>query len=199
MANGIGVRTTLFVSGCRRACPFCFNPEAWSFEYGNPFDKAVQQQIIDSLTPDYIQGLTLLGGEPFEPANQRGLVDFLERVRHECPRKTIWSYSGFTWIAGLLSAHLVGSLATRHITKIIHTVVSGELKTQRHRRQATRAKLSGMTVVGKLTCLFEIVARILIIHLEAQVPRAFLHRSLVRAFTRTAKVFKVNIHRGTSP
>ena len=97
IANGIGVRTTLFVSGCRRACPFCFNPEAWSFEYGNPFDEAVQQQIIDSLKPDYIQGLTLLGGEPFEPANQRGLVDFLERVRHECPCKTIWSYSGFTW------------------------------------------------------------------------------------------------------
>nr|WP_245798977.1 4Fe-4S single cluster domain-containing protein [Collinsella vaginalis] len=178
---------------------FCFNPEAWSFEYGNPFDEAVQQQIIDSLKPDYIQGLTLLGGEPFEPANQRGLTVFLERVHHECPRKTIWSYSGFSWIAGLLSAHLVGSFATRHITKIIHAVVSGELKTQRHRRQATRAKLSGMTVVGKLACLFEIVTRLLIIQLEAQIPRTFLHRGLVRAFTQAAKVFKVNIHRGISP
>lgn len=97
IANGIGVRTTLFVSGCRRGCPFCFNPEAWSFDYGELFDETIQQQILDSLKPDYVEGITLLGGDPFEPANQRGLVDFLERVRREYPHKTIWAYTGFTW------------------------------------------------------------------------------------------------------
>ena len=96
IANGPGVRTTLFVSGCRRHCKECFNPEAWPLAAGMPFTEAVQQEIIDSLAPDYISGLTLLGGEPFEPENQRGLVDFVERVRATYPTKSLWSFSGFT-------------------------------------------------------------------------------------------------------
>ena len=96
IANGTGVRTTLFVSGCRRHCKECFNPEAWPLAAGEPFTEEVQQKIIDSLAPDYVAGLTLLGGEPFEPENQRGLVDFVERVRTTYPDKQIWSYSGFT-------------------------------------------------------------------------------------------------------
>ena len=97
IANGIGVRTSLFVSGCRRHCPFCFNPEAWSAEAGKPFDAIAQQQILASLKPDYIDGLTLLGGEPFEPENQRALLPFVKEVRTSYPTKSIWAFSGFTW------------------------------------------------------------------------------------------------------
>lgn len=102
IANGVGVRTTLFVSGCRLHCPECFNEVAWDFRAGKPFDDAVADSIIESLEPDYISGLSVLGGEPMEPENQEGLVGFLERVRDRFPRgekraKTIWMYSGHTW------------------------------------------------------------------------------------------------------
>ena len=94
IANGTGVRTSLFVSGCRRHCPECFNAVAWDFGYGLPFDKAVRNEILGSLAPDYIDGLSLLGGEPFEPENQRALVPFLHEVRVLYPHKTIWCYTG---------------------------------------------------------------------------------------------------------
>ncbi|MBR2926041.1 MAG: anaerobic ribonucleoside-triphosphate reductase activating protein [Clostridia bacterium] len=96
IANGEGVRTTLFVSGCTNHCQECFQPQTWSFEYGQPFTKDTEDAIIESVKPYYINGLTLLGGEPFEPANQRALVPFLHRFRQDCPDKTIWCYSGFT-------------------------------------------------------------------------------------------------------
>ncbi len=94
IANGVGVRTVLFVSGCRKRCPGCFNAEAWDFNAGQPFDKSTEQDIIDSLRPDYVSGLTILGGEPMEPENQQGLVGLLERVREELPTKSIWCYTG---------------------------------------------------------------------------------------------------------
>lgn len=96
IANGVGVRTTLFVSGCRLRCPFCFNEAAWDFKAGKPFDAETEQKIIDSLAPSFIEGLSILGGEPFEPENQAGLVDFIERVRRTYPEKSIWIYSGHT-------------------------------------------------------------------------------------------------------
>ena len=96
IANGEGVRTSLFVSGCRRHCPNCFNAVAWDFNYGEPFTKEVRNKILESLAPGYINGLSLLGGEPFEPENQRALVPFLRRVREQYPDKDIWAYSGFT-------------------------------------------------------------------------------------------------------
>lgn len=97
IANGEGVRTTLFVSGCRRRCPFCFNEEAWSFTAGRPFDEAAQEAIIESLAPSYIDGLSVLGGEPMEPENQRGLAPFLEAVKARYPEKSIWCYTGDTY------------------------------------------------------------------------------------------------------
>ena len=97
IANGIGVRTTLFVSGCRNACPGCFNPIAWDFAYGEAFTEEVADSIIESLRPSFIEGITLLGGEPMEPENQEALAPFLERVRAELPEKSIWLYSGFTF------------------------------------------------------------------------------------------------------
>ena len=99
IANGEGVRTTLFVSGCTRGCPGCFNSGAWSFEAGKPFTREVEDKIIESMAPDYVDGLTLLGGEPMEPQNQAGLVAFVERVRERYPRgggKTIWCFTGDT-------------------------------------------------------------------------------------------------------
>lgn len=97
IANGVGVRVTLFVSGCRHHCKSCFQPETWSFDYGQPFTAEVENRLLDALRPDFIDGLTLLGGEPGEQENQRALVPFLRRVRAELPQKSIWSFSGFTW------------------------------------------------------------------------------------------------------
>lgn len=94
IANGPGARTTLFVSGCRRHCVGCFNAVAWDFAYGKPFDEATEDALINSLAPAYVSGLSILGGEPFEPENQRALVGFLERVRREVPEKGIWCYTG---------------------------------------------------------------------------------------------------------
>ena len=96
IANGPGVRTSVFVSGCRHRCPGCFNSVAWDFAYGQPFDKATRNQVFASCQPDYIAGLSLLGGEPFEPGNQRELLPFLRRVKALYPGKTVWAYSGFT-------------------------------------------------------------------------------------------------------
>ena len=95
IANGEGVRVSLFVSGCRNRCKNCFNPETWHFCYGNPFTKEVEDDIINSLKPSWVNGLTILGGEPFEVENQRDLVNFIKRVRREVPDKTIWMYSGY--------------------------------------------------------------------------------------------------------
>lgn len=97
IANGEGVRVTLFVSGCTNHCENCFQPQTWDFCYGQPFTRETEDALLEMLAPEYISGLTLLGGEPFEPENQRGLLPFLERVRRTLPRKTIWAYTGFTW------------------------------------------------------------------------------------------------------
>ena len=97
IANGVGVRTSLFVSGCTHHCKECFNSDTWDFEYGRPFTKKVQDEIIESLRPTYITGLTVLGGEPMEIVNQRALRPFLQRVKTLLPDKTIWIYSGYLW------------------------------------------------------------------------------------------------------
>ena len=97
IANGPGVRVTLFVSGCTHHCPGCFQKQTWDFNFGHPFTEQTQQQVLEMLAPDYISGLTLLGGEPFEPQNQRALLPFVKRVRREFPDKSIWAFSGFTF------------------------------------------------------------------------------------------------------
>ncbi len=95
VANGPGVRVSLFVSGCTHRCEACFNPETWDFDYGSPFGEAEAGRILGLLAPEHIRGLSLLGGEPFEPANQGPVLELVERVRKELPHKTIWCYSGF--------------------------------------------------------------------------------------------------------
>lgn len=96
IANGTGVRVTLFVSGCRNHCKNCFQPETWNFNYGVPYTEETEVHILKSLSRPYIQGLTLLGGEPMEPENQKVLVRLLRKVRSICPNKDIWCYTGYT-------------------------------------------------------------------------------------------------------
>ncbi len=97
IANGAGVRVTLFVSGCTNHCPGCFQPQTWDFAFGQPFTAETEEEVLKLLAPGYIRGLTLLGGEPMEPQNQRVLLPFLRRVKAKYPNKDIWCFSGFTW------------------------------------------------------------------------------------------------------
>ena len=97
IANGEGVRVTLFVSGCTNHCKNCFQPQTWDFCYGQPFTAETEQYLLELLAPSYIQGRTLLGGEPFEPENQRELLPFVRNFRALYPNKSVWCYSGYTW------------------------------------------------------------------------------------------------------
>ncbi|MBO5308774.1 MAG: anaerobic ribonucleoside-triphosphate reductase activating protein [Lentisphaeria bacterium] len=102
IANGVGVRVSLFVAGCTHHCPGCFNPETWDFNAGKRFDKRVIEKIIKALEPDHINGLTLLGGEPFEKVNQRGLLPLIRQVKELYPQKDIWSFTGYIYDRDLL-------------------------------------------------------------------------------------------------
>lgn len=103
IANGIGVRVSLFVSGCTHCCKNCFNAETWCFTYGRPFTADTEGELLEALAPSYINGLTVLGGEPFEPDNQRALLPFLQKVRRRYPEKTIWCFTGSVLESELLS------------------------------------------------------------------------------------------------
>ena len=106
IANGPGVRVSLFVSGCTHHCPECFNEVAWDFRYGEPFTEETIQTILDMLRPAFIRGLTLLGGEPFEPQNQGAVVELLRAVKKELPEKNIWAFSGYLFEKDILSGRL---------------------------------------------------------------------------------------------
>lgn len=125
VANGPGVRVSLFVSGCRRHCPECFNPETWDFCYGTPYTPETENRIMDLLRPDYITGLSLLGGEPMEPENQPELLKLVQRVRRELPGKTIWCYSGSQLERDILPMARV-SETTRLLLESIDVLVDGE-------------------------------------------------------------------------
>lgn len=103
VADGPGVRVSLYVSGCRNRCKNCFNPETWDFNYGKPFTEEVENYIISALSPQYIKGFTLLGGDPFEPENQVTLAPFLEKIRSVYPDKSIWCYTGYDYEKDLLT------------------------------------------------------------------------------------------------
>ena len=103
IANGEGVRVSLFVSGCTHHCPGCFNQDTWDFSYGQEYTEETEREILDALSPGYINGLSLLGGEPFEPQNQQVLVQLLRKVREQYPEKNIWCYTGYLYDKELLS------------------------------------------------------------------------------------------------
>lgn len=106
IANGPGVRVSLFVSGCTHHCPGCFNREAWDFDYGQPFTQQTIERILEMLKPNYIRGLTLLGGEPFEPENQGAIVELLRQIKTKYPQKSIWAFSGYLFDRDILSGKL---------------------------------------------------------------------------------------------
>ena len=106
IANGPGVRVSLFVSGCTHRCPGCFNEVAWDFDYGQPFTQETIDSILEMLRPAYIRGLTLLGGEPFEPQNQGAVVELLRQIKKEMPEKSIWAFSGYLFDRDIQSGRL---------------------------------------------------------------------------------------------
>lgn len=130
IANGSGVRVSLFVSGCTHHCKGCFNQEAWDFNYGEEFTEEVQEEIIKSLSPDYIAGLSLLGGEPFEPENQKSLLPFIKKVKAIFPNKDIWCWTGYT-LEELLDSNISSRAKceyTSDMLKYIDILVDGEFK-----------------------------------------------------------------------
>ena len=128
IANGEGVRVSLFVSGCTHHCKGCFNPETWDFSYGKPYTEDTENSIIEMLKFDYTDGLSLLGGEPFEPENQCELVKLLRRVKEECPHKTVWCYTGYLFDSELLSESRARCKFTDEMLSMIDVLVDGEFK-----------------------------------------------------------------------
>jgi anaerobic ribonucleoside-triphosphate reductase activating protein len=131
VANGIGVRVSLFVSGCTHHCKDCFNKEAWDFAYGNPFTQKEENDIITYLKPGYVAGLSLLGGEPLEPVNQEGLLPLLRRVRKEYPEKTIWCYTGYLFDRDVMGRMYKESDITKELISYIDILVDGEFEVER--------------------------------------------------------------------
>ena len=125
IANGLGCRTVLFVSGCRNACKGCFQPQTWDFHYGEPFDEKAQEEILHSLEPDYVQGITLLGGEPFEEENQAALVPFMRRVREQYPNKDVWAFTGYIYDKDLIPGGRKYTEYTDELLSMIDILVDG--------------------------------------------------------------------------
>ncbi|MDE6951783.1 MAG: anaerobic ribonucleoside-triphosphate reductase activating protein [Lachnospiraceae bacterium] len=126
IANGPGIRVSLFVSGCTHRCQNCFNEETWNFQYGKPFTAETENELIDALRPAYIKGLTLLGGEPLEQSNQRGLLPFVRRVKKELPDKNIWCYTGYTFETDVLERMCTEWEETRELLSYFDVLVDGE-------------------------------------------------------------------------
>lgn len=125
IADGEGVRVTLFVSGCTNACKGCFQPETWDFCYGQPYTEETEKEILEALNNPFIQGLTLLGGEPFEESNQRVLIHLLRKVKEKYPDKDIWSYTGFVYEKDLLEGQRKHTEVTDEMLSYLDVLVDG--------------------------------------------------------------------------
>ena len=125
IANGPGVRVTLFVSGCTHHCKGCFNREAWDFDYGEPFTQDTIDRILEMLKPSYVKGLTLLGGEPFEPQNQGPIVELLRQIKAIYPQKSIWAFSGYLFDRDILSGKLGDWEITKEYLSYLDVLVDG--------------------------------------------------------------------------
>ena len=125
IANGLGVRVSLFVSGCTHHCKGCFNEVAWDFDYGTPFTQETIDKILDMMRPGYIRGLTLLGGEPFEPQNQGPIVELLRQIKEKMPEKSIWAFSGYLFDRDILSGRLGDWKVTQEYLSYLDVLVDG--------------------------------------------------------------------------
>lgn len=126
ISNGAGVRVSLFVSGCTHHCKGCFNPETWNFNYGKPFTKDTEEELLEALSKTYISGLSLLGGEPMEPDNQRVLLPFVKKVKDIYPEKDIWCYTGYDYEKDLLQESRARCESTEELLSYIDVLVDGE-------------------------------------------------------------------------
>jgi len=126
VANGPGVRVSLFVSGCTHGCKGCFNKEAWDFQYGNPYTRETEEEIIALLEPTYIRGLSVLGGEPFEESNRLPVLELLKRTRECYPHKDIWCYTGYDYEKDLLAWIAQGRQEVAEMLQYIDVLVDGE-------------------------------------------------------------------------
>lgn len=128
VANGEGVRVSVFVSGCNHHCKGCFNECAWDFNYGNKFTEKQEEEVLKDLNHDYISGLTLLGGEPLEPANQEGLLPLVKKAKEKFPDKKIWCYTGFDFEKDVVGKMAKQSDTTKELLKYIDVVVDGKFE-----------------------------------------------------------------------
>ena len=131
IANGTGCRTVLFVSGCRNACKGCFQPQTRDFGYGEPFDEKVQEEVLKSLEPDYITGITVLGGEPFEPENQKELVPFMRKVVARYPNKNVWAFTGYIYDKDLVAGGRRHTEDTDELLSMIDVLVDGPFQEEK--------------------------------------------------------------------
>ena len=125
IANGPGVRVSLFVSGCTHRCKGCFNEVAWDFNYGQPFTQDTVDDILKMLSPDYVKGITLLGGEPFEPENQPAILDLLRKIKSQYPDKSVWAFSGYLFDKDILSGRLGPWEITKEYLSYVDVLVDG--------------------------------------------------------------------------
>lgn len=161
IANGDGVRVSLFVSGCTNHCKHCFQPETWDFAYGQPFTPDDEERVLQLLSPSYIAGLSVLGGEPFEPSNQRSLLPFLRRVRETYPDKNIWCYSGFTLDELTTEGSYPRCEATEEMLSLLDVLVDGRYMEEqkevglrfRGSRNQRLIDLNATRLSGEVVCL----------------------------------------------
>lgn len=128
IANGIGVRVALFVSGCTNHCEECFNQATWDFKFGKPYTEAVEDEIIEALRPDYVRGFSLLGGEPMEPKNQPQCLQLLKRIKKELPNKDVWCYTGFTYEELLTKGAYPNTDIIEEMLSLIDVMVDGRFE-----------------------------------------------------------------------
>ncbi len=131
VANGLGIRVSLFVSGCTHYCKGCFNQEAWDFHYGHPYTEEVEAEILEALEPEYIRGISVLGGEPMEPQNRFTVLELLKKVKEIYPTKDIWCYTGYDYEKDLLRWIQEGCTEVAELLEIIDILVDGEFIEER--------------------------------------------------------------------
>lgn len=163
VANGPGIRVSLFVSGCTHACKGCFNSEAWDFCYGKPFTAETEEEILKALAPDYIKGFSVLGGEPMEKPNRGTVLELLRRIRAACPEKSIWCYTGYEYEKDLLRWAAEGDAAVSELLTLIDVLVDGEfVEEKKNLRLAFRGSenqrlidMKATKKAGRVVCLPE--------------------------------------------